>query len=86
MFIYFIIYLESKVPKIPGCTTIRRKPFRRYDNSSHTTFGRCDVSPSTTNGRKKQSGTTFGRNCQDIVFRPNVVLDGMSHRPNFMVY
>ena len=35
-----------------GCTTIRRKPFRRYDNWSHTTFGRCDSSPSTTFGRK----------------------------------
>ena len=35
-----------------GCTTIRRKPFRRYDNWSHTTFGQCDVSLSTTFGRK----------------------------------
>ena len=35
-----------------GCTTIGRKPFRRYDNWSHTTSGRCDISLSTTFGRK----------------------------------
>ena len=36
-----------------GCTTIRRKPFRQYNHWSHTTFGRCDISPSMTFGRKK---------------------------------
>ena len=29
------------------------KTFRRYDNWSHRTFGRCDILPSTTFGRKK---------------------------------
>ena len=39
--------------RYPKSTTIRRKPFRRYDNSSLTTFGRCDVPSSTTFARKK---------------------------------
>ena len=30
-------------PDSSGCTTFRRKSFRRYDFWSHTTFGRCDV-------------------------------------------
>ena len=35
---------------------------------------------------KKWTGTTFGRNCQVVVFRPNVVLDGTSHLPNVIGY
>ena len=61
-----------------GCMSIGQKPFRRYDKSSHMTFGQCNISSSTTFGRKKQSGMTFGRNCQVIVFRPNVLLDETS--------
>ena len=52
------------------------------------TIGRIRLLVNTTFRRvqhlveKKKSGTTFGRNCHVIVFRPTVVLDGMSHLPN----
>ena len=53
--IFFFLFngVEMKEVQTYGCTTIRRKSFRPYDNWSHMTFGRCDISPSTTFGRKK---------------------------------
>ena len=54
-----------------GCTTFRRKSFRRYDFLSHTTFGRCDFPSSTTFSRKKYPGTTFRRNGQLNYFITN---------------
>ena len=51
-----------------------------YDFWSMRRFAEYDIWP------KKKSGTTFGRNCQVIVFRPNVVLDGSPHLPNVIDY
>ena len=36
--------------KLPGSMTFGRKPFRRNDVWSNTTFGQYDVSPTTTFG------------------------------------
>ena len=72
--------------EVYGCTKIRRKPFRRYDNWSDTTFGRCDISPSTTFGRKNSQVRHSVEIVKPLFFRPNVVLGGTSHLPNVIDY
>ena len=61
----------NKLNSYLGCTTFRRKSFRRYDFGSHTTFGRCDFPSSTTFSRKKYPGKTFHRNGQLNYFITN---------------
>ena len=48
------MYVAIKYTEKNGSMTIGRKPFRRNDVWSNATFGRYDVSPTTTLGRLRQ--------------------------------
>ena len=49
-----VVYLNPDLhwACLHGCTTFRRKSFRRYDFWSHTTFCRCDIRLSPTLSQK----------------------------------